>query len=73
MIEAVDNMIQLIVTVIATAISLYRAVRLKDRAWSMLGLFSGVYSLGIVYWLLFLLLFRHTPLYSHIPDLSWYS
>ena len=73
MIEAVDNTIQLIVTVIATAVSLYRAVRLKDRAWSMLGLFSGVYSLGLVYWLLFLLFFRHTPLYSHIPDLCWYS
>lgn len=73
MIEVVDNIIQLSMTVITTVVAAYHAVRLKSRAWSMLGLFSGVYSLGLIYWLLFLLFFGHTPEYSSIPDLCWYS
>ena len=58
MIEAADNIIQLITTSVATVVALYRAARLKSRAWSMLGLFSGVYSLGLLYWLLFILFFE---------------
>ncbi len=73
MIEAADNIIQLITTSVATVVALYRAARLKSRAWSMLGLFSGVYSLGLLYWLMFILFCEANPEYSHIPDLCWYS
>ncbi len=73
MIERIDNIIQLVTTGTCAVVALYQAVRLKDRAWSVLGLFSGVYFLGILYWLLFLLFYGHTTEYSYIPDLCWYS
>ena len=73
MIESVDNIIQLVMAVTATVIAMYRAVSLKSRAWSMLGLFSGVFSLGLTYWLLFLVFYGHVPQYSYIPDICWYS
>lgn len=73
MIEIIDNIIQLISTGLVTAISMYRSVRFKSQAWNMLGLFSGVYCLGLSYWLLFLLFYRHTPHYSIIQYISWYS
>jgi hypothetical protein len=73
MIEITDNVIQLISTGLVTIVSMYRSVRFKSQAWNMLGLFSGVYFLGLSYWLLFLLFYRHTPRYSLIQDISWYS
>lgn len=73
MIEIADNIVQLISTGLVTVISLYRSARTKSLAWNMLGLFSGVYFLGLTYWLLFLLFYNHTPHYSIIQDLSWYS
>ena len=73
MIETIDNIIQWIATGVCTGIALYRAVRLKSRAWSMLGLSSGVYLLGLTYWLMFLIFYGHIPMYSYIPDLCWYS
>ena len=73
MIETIDNTFQWIMTGVCTVIALYRAARLKSRRWSMLGLFSGVYLLGLTYWLMFLLFYGHMPMYSYIPDLCWYS
>ena len=73
MIETIDNIIQLITTGTCTIVSMYNAARFKSRAWSMLGLFSGVFFLGLIYWFLFLLFYHHTPQYSYISDICWYS
>lgn len=73
MVETVDNIIQFMSTGLVAGISLYRSARTQSRAWTMLGLFSGVYFLGLAYWLLFLLFYQETPEYRNIPDLSWYS
>ena len=41
MIESIDNTIQMAVAGLCAWIALYRAVRSKERAWALLGLFSG--------------------------------
>lgn len=71
MIEAVDNGIQLMLTGICTAAALVCAVRSKARPWFLLGLFSGVFFLGDLYWMLYLVFYQDTPQHTYISDLSW--
>lgn len=73
MIESIDNMIQLVVTGACTSICLYRAVRGQGRAWTLLGLFSGIFFLGDLYWQLFLLFYQDTPEHYTVSELSWYT
>ena len=73
MIESIENAIQLLTTGGCTAAALVFAMRSKDRAWILLGLFTGVYFLGDLYWLLYLVFYSDTPSYSNISDLSWYA
>ncbi len=73
MIETIDNAIQLIVTGACTVIAFVNAVRLRERAWTLLGLFSGIFFLGDLYWELYLVFYRTTPRYSYIADFSWYA
>ncbi|MBR3189095.1 MAG: hypothetical protein IKF59_13855, partial [Lachnospiraceae bacterium] len=45
----------------------------RNRAWIVLALASGVFFLGDLYCVLFLVLYGRTPAYSYIPYLSWYA
>ena len=54
MIETVVNIIQLIITGACSGIALFNAVRTEHRAWTLVGLFSGIFFMGDLYWLLFL-------------------
>lgn len=73
MIEIIDNAIQLLAAAGCTAAALVFTMRSRDRAWILLGLFSGVYFLGDLYWLLYLFFYRDTPDYSFVSDPSWYA
>ena len=73
MIETVVNIIQLIITGVCSGIALFNAVRTEHRAWTLVGLFSGIFFMGDLYWLLFLLFYGETPPYSFIPYMSWYA
>lgn len=52
-------------------IALFFWVRRRNRAWILLSLFAGVFFLGDLYWLLYLVFYDSTPLYSYVSDLSW--
>ena len=71
MIETVVNIIQLIITGSCCGIALYHAVRTGHKAWTLTGLFAGMFFMGDLYWLLFLLFYGETPPYSFIPYVSW--
>ena len=71
--EIVENIIQLILTGICTACAAVFAIRSHRREWVLLGLFSGSYFLGDLYWSLFLLFYGETPTNLFIPDMSWYA
>jgi hypothetical protein len=71
MTEIVENTIQLVMTGACSGIAVYRAVRDNERAWALFALFSGIYCLGDLYWLLYLLFFGNTPQHYSVADMSW--
>ena len=73
MIESIDNGIQLIITAICTGIAAYSWFKDNRREWILLGLFSGIYFMGDLYWQLYLIFYHKTPVYSDIPYVSWYA
>ena len=73
MIEVIDNAIQLVTTGICTGIAFYRSLLSKERAWVLLGLFSGCYFLGVLYYVLFLGFYQEAPKYYSASDVSWYT
>ena len=73
MMESIENGIQLITTGICAFAAAGLAVRSRSRTWALLGLFSGVFFLGDLYWFLFLVFYGETPGFSLIPDMSWYA
>ena len=73
MIENTDNIIQIICTGLCTFYSVYRAVFSGRREWVLLGLFSGAFFLGDVYYLLYLNLYADSSFDSNIPYLCWYT
>ena len=73
MIESVDNGIQLFITALCTGIAAYGWYKDRSREWILLGLFSGVYFLGDLYWQLFLTFYHETPVFSDVPYFSWYA
>lgn len=73
MIGDIDNYVQLATTAICTNTALFRAVRFRDRRWALLGLFSGIFFLGTLYYEIFFLFYDETPFYTSIADLSWYT
>ena len=72
MIEIVQNSIQLLVTGICTINAAISFSRHRERTWILLGLFSGSYFLGDLYWMLVLLFYQRVPEFSYIADLNWY-
>lgn len=71
MIESIDNVFQLIITGLCTVIAVYNGLRDGHKLWAVLGLFSGVFFMGDLYWQLYLVFYDHTPAYSDIPYASW--
>ncbi len=73
MMESIENGIQLLLTGLCAGVSIARALRTQRREWALLGLFSGAYFLGDLYWLLYLVFYGDTTPFPLIPDLCWYA
>lgn len=71
MAELADNAIQLFITFVLAALSLYSAVRKRSREWVLLKLFYASYALGLSYWLLYIVLYKTTPQVFCVSELSW--
>lgn len=71
MAELADNAIQLFITFVLAALSLYSAVRKRSREWVLLALFYASYALGLSYWLLYIVLYKTTPQVFCVSELSW--
>lgn len=71
MAELADNAIQLFITFVLAALSLYSAVRKRSRDWVLLTLFYTSYALGLSYWLLYIVLYKTTPQVFCVSELSW--
>jgi len=73
MIGDIDNYIQLATTAICASVAFYNAAKTKAREWLLLGLFSGLFFLGTLYYQLFYLFYNDDPHVVNISDLSWYT
>lgn len=73
MIERIENGLQIAVLAVCVAVALARAIRTRDKTWTLLLLFFGSWLLGDVYWTACLLSFGGTPKISVVSDLSWYA
>lgn len=71
MAELADNAIQLFITFVIAALSLYSAVRKRSREWVLLTLFYASYALGLSYWLLYIVLYKTTPQVFCVSELRW--
>ena len=71
LIEQVDNALQLIALVVCGLLTVFRSISTRNRIWVLLYMFYIVVTLGNLYWLLYLLLYKETPFYSYIPDFCW--
>ena len=73
MIGDIDNYIQLATTAICASVAFYNASKTRAREWLLLGLFSGLFFLGTLYYQLFYLFYNDDPHVVNISDLSWYT
>ena len=73
MIEPIENALQIGTLVVCAAIALYRIVKRRGEAWTLLSFFYGSWLLGDVYWLACLVFYDGTPQISAVSDLSWYA
>lgn len=67
----IDNAIQLAVVAGCCIYTVLVFLRSKEQVWLLLTCFYGAFSLGLIYWLLFIIFRSGTPQYSPISDLSW--
>ncbi len=72
MIETFSNAAQIVLSGLCAVCAAWQAYRTRGRTWTLLALFSGVYCIGDLYWLLWLVFYRDSP-DSEIPYLSWYA
>ena len=73
MIERIENALQIGVLVVCAAIAVYRTVKRRGEAWTLLSFFYGSWLLGDIYWLACLVFYDGTPQISAVSDLSWYA
>ena len=73
MIERIDNGLQIAALAVCGGVALIRAMRSRDRLWTLLALFYGSWFLGDVYWAVCLIFYGKTPQISVVSDLSWYA
>ena len=70
-IAAIDNALQLICQGVCMILSIYHAFSSGKRIWILLSMYYSIYTLGILYWFLYMILYGETPYFSFISDFCW--
>ncbi len=73
MIESYENALQFAVALVCLCVSIGRAMRTRERAWILLSAFYACWTLGDLYWEIFLIFLHITPPYFYVADFSWYA
>ena len=69
--ELTDNIIQLFIVMLCGIYSCYRALKLKSKNWIPVTLFYVSFGIGLLYWVLYIVLFGSTPRVFCVSELSW--
>ena len=73
MIETIENLLQLLILLICTGISLSWAIRERGGTAILLFFFYASFALADLYWLLYLVFYEKSPVIFYVSDLSWYA
>ena len=73
MIEFIDNLLQVLVTLGCCCISSLFFHRSRERAYFVLASFYGCFTFAGLYWTLFYLLFSETPNIFYVSEVGWLS
>ena len=71
MTELTDNFIQLVIVCVCGVCCAVSAIREKNRDWMFLALFYVSFGIGLLYWILYMILFSSTPRIFCVSELSW--
>ena len=71
--ELVSNLLQFIVTLLGFCLSGIRYLQGRKQAYFLLTCFYGCFTLGSLYWTLYLLLFSETPQVIYVSEFGWVS
>lgn len=71
--ELVSNLLQFIVTLLGFCLSGIRYLQGRKQAYFLLTCFYGCFTLGSLYWTLYLLLFSETPQVFYVSEFGWVS
>ena len=73
MIEIIDNSLQFAATLVCFAISSSLNFKRRRAEHFLLAAFYGCFSLGLLYWTLYLVLFEATPGTFYVSEIVWIS
>ena len=73
MIEIIDNSLQFAATLVCCAISSSLNFKRRRAEHFLLAAFYGCFSLGLLYWTLYLVLFEATPGTFYVSEIVWIS
>ena len=73
MIDEISNGIQIAVLLVCIIVALFYAVRMRNRAWTLLAFVIGSWWMGEIFWSGCLLLLGDMPLVGWVSDLNWYA
>ena len=71
MIELLNNLLQLLVALLATVGAGILFYKSRVQAYLLLTCYFGTFTLGILYWTLHFILFNYTPQIFYVSDVAW--
>ena len=71
--ERISNLLQFLVTLLGFCLSGIRYLKSRKQAYFLLTCFYGSFTLGSLYWTLYLLLFSKTPQVFYVSEFGWVS
>ena len=69
--ELIENLLQLLVTFVGAVLSGISYRKSRRQAYFLLLCFYGCFTLGALYWTLYLLLFDTTPQVFYVSEFGW--
>ena len=69
--ERISNILQFAVTLLGFCLSGLRYLKVRSQAYFLLTCFYGCFTLGSLYWTLYLVLFDTTPQVFYVSEFGW--
>lgn len=71
--EVIDNIFQVTILLIAAIVSLGMAVRHREKRFLILALAYACFSMGTLYFVLYLAIFGKVPQIFYVAEISWWA